>query len=262
MRATASIEAVAGPDGATRIVRCAGQPPLVPRVTGPGVVHLVGAAGGPHPGDVLGLSISVGPGAMLTIEQVAATMAMPGPDPLLPSSVLTVEVDVAAGGSLAFLGQPLVAVAGCRHRTEARIRLHGDARVIWRELLVPGRSDEPSGDVALTLDVSRDGSPVLQQELRIGPGAPGWDSSAVAGSARCIGSELRSGPDEWRPAQTVRLAEQAVLVPLAAPGSALITALGDAVDVVRVLSLPAAAPREYVPSERSGSAEGREHVQG
>jgi urease accessory protein len=235
MRAAASIGAVAGPAGSTRIVACAGQPPVVPRVTGPGVVHLVGAAGGPHPGDVLQLSISVGPGAMLTVEQVAATMAMPGPDPSLPWSILTVEVDVAAGGSLAFLGQPLVAVAGCRHRTQARIRLHGDARVVWRELLVPGRSNEPSGDVILALDVSRDGLPVLQQDLRIGPHAPGWSSSSVAGSARCIGSELRSGPDEWRTKQTLRLGENATLVPLAAAGSALVTALGDAVDVLRLL---------------------------
>jgi urease accessory protein len=79
--ATASIEAVAGPGGVTRLPVLASQVPLVLRRT-PEAVYLVGGAAGPIGGDSLALHITVGAGAFLRVRTAAAAIALPGPDGL------------------------------------------------------------------------------------------------------------------------------------------------------------------------------------
>ncbi len=91
--AAASIEAAAGPGGATRLPVLASQAPLVLRRT-PAAVYLVGGAAGPLGGDSLALRITVGAGAFLRVRTAAAAIALPGLDGL--ESVLRVSVTVAA----------------------------------------------------------------------------------------------------------------------------------------------------------------------
>src|SRR5277367_6773360 len=95
--ASASVVAVAGPGGVTRLPVLASQVPLVLRRT-PDAVYLVGGAAGPIGGDELGLRISVGAGAFLRVRTAAASIALPGPDGR--ESALRVTVDVGAGGQL------------------------------------------------------------------------------------------------------------------------------------------------------------------
>jgi len=234
MRGRAEIVACRGADGRTVLARCAGTPPLTPRATGPGrtaTVHLTATAGGPLPGDEADLDVTVGAGAWLTLRSVAATVALPGPDPGAPASRWRVRATVAPGGTLVVLGEPLIAAAGCRHVATAVVALSGDARLVWRELLVPGRSGERCGAARQELRVTRDRRPILSQALAVGPGSPGWESPAVLGGARCAGTLLLAGPAAWRPDAVVRRGAGAALMPLAIAGAALGSALGDPPDV-------------------------------
>jgi urease accessory protein len=221
--------------GASRIVRCSGGPPVSPRITGPSRVHLVGSGGGPLPGDAVDLDVTVAAGASLHLAAVAATVALPGPGTGGPPSSWRLRGRVGPGGSLVILGEPLVGAAGCHHVSHADIDLEGDARLVWREVLVPGRSHETPGDLTVGLRVTRDGTPVLEQELAVGPGVPGWDGPAVLGWARCVGSLLRAGPGAWRPARAERLGAGGWLLPLATEGAAVATVVGDAPEVTRLL---------------------------
>src|SRR5580692_7692395 len=98
--ATASIEAVVGAGGVTRLPVLASQAPLVLRRT-PESVYLVGGAAGPLGGDSLALRIAVGAGAFLRVRTAAASIALPGLDGL--ESELRVTVTVGAGGRLEYL---------------------------------------------------------------------------------------------------------------------------------------------------------------
>lgn len=225
----------------TRIVRAAGTPPLVARLTGPNRVHLLGAAGGPVAGDEIRIEIAVGPGATLVVGQAAATVAVPGPDPTTGPSRLTVDARVGPGGTLVMLGQPLIAAAGCRHEIGVDIELGPDACLVWRDVVVPGRAGEDSGDLTATLAVRRDtGVPVLRNHLAVGPAAPGWAGPAVTAGARCVGTAVVVGvPDRRRDA--VHLSDKAMLMPLASPGAALVVALGDGPSTLAALRAGVAA---------------------
>lgn len=188
MRATARIVAVADTDHGTRLAVLSGQPPLLPRRTGPTTVHLVGGAAGPLGGDRLRIEIEVGPGAELTVHTVAASIALPGRDGAL--SRVEVTATVAGGGCLRWLPEPLVAAAGCHHEAVTTVDLAAGARLVWRDELVCGRHREEPGDLRVAMSARLAGRPLYRTELSVGPGAPGWAGGAVLGGARAHGSLL------------------------------------------------------------------------
>jgi urease accessory protein len=237
MKGRARIVVTRDDRGRSVITRCEGTPPLTPRVTGDAAVHLVATAGGPLPGDTAHLEISVAAGALLVIRASAATVALPGPTLDAPASRWEISATVEPGATLVMLGEPLVAASGCRHETSATVSLHGDARLVWRDLLVPGRHGERAGDARVTLRVTRDSQPLLAQRLAVGDASSGWDGPAVLGDARCVGSLLLAGPAHWQPEVAELAGSGAVLVPLAAAGAALGTAIGAAPDVRRQLDV-------------------------
>jgi urease accessory protein len=190
MRATARIVAEAD-HGGTRLTTLRGEVPLLPRRTGPSTVHLVGGAAGPLGGDRLRIEIEVGPGAELTVRTVAAGIALPGRDGA--ESRVDVTARVAAGGCLAFLPEPLIAAAGCRHQVMTAVDLEAGAGLLWRDEVVCGRHGEAAGDVLLRTSVRLAGRPLYRNDLAIGPSAPGWSGGAVLGDARAHGSLLRVG---------------------------------------------------------------------
>lgn len=225
MQALAQVGAALGPDGRSRLVRLSGQPPLVPRATGRHAVHLVGAAGGPFPGDRTRLELDVAAAAVLVVCSAAATVALPGADPALPSSRHEIRARVGAAGLLVVLGQPLVAGRGSRHAVHAEVELAAGARLVWRDLLVPGRSGEPGGEVTTRLRVTRLGAPLLDTSLTVDPDdAPG---------PRCVGTLAAFGV---LLEATRRYGRDAAIMPLAAPGGALGTAVGAAHEVERMLT--------------------------
>jgi urease accessory protein len=232
VRARARIVAAADGRGGTRLAVLHGESPLLPRRTGPAEVHLVGGAAGPLRGDDLRLDVEVGPGAELTVRSVAAQLALPGA-PGRPASELSIRAVVGAGATLRWLPEPLIAAAGCDHRTRTRVEVAEGGRLLWRDDLVCGRHDEPSGSVRTSTSIRYAGRTVYRHDLAVGPDAPGWDRSAVLGDARAIGTlvavpELPSLPP---PGPGV------AAMPLAGPG-VVVTAVGADIRAVRLVLDP------------------------
>jgi urease accessory protein len=104
------------------------------------------------------------------------------------------------------------------------VDLEAGARLLWREELVCGRHGEQPGDLRLAIAVRLDGSPLLRQELAVGPSAPGWSGPAVLGGARTAGSLLLVDPALPDAAATIRGDTAcAARVPLTGP-AVLVTA--------------------------------------
>lgn len=220
MRGTATVVAELADDGRTVVSVAAGSPQLVPRVTGPGEVHLAATAGGPLGGDELCIDVRVAAGAALTVRTVAASVVLPGTG---EPSQLSVRAVVGEGGHLAWLPEPTVAAAGCDHVTSCVVHLGLFARLVLREELIAGRHDEPSGIVRSSLQVDRASEPVIAQTLTLGDGSipPGIPSKAM-------GSLLSVDLPGDEPAAEL-IGPWAAVMPLAHEGAALVSVLaGDA----------------------------------
>ncbi|MBL7261231.1 urease accessory protein UreD [Paractinoplanes lichenicola] len=223
MKAFARVVAEKG----TRLTVLRSESPLLLRRTGPETVHLVGGGAGPLRGDDLRLDITVGPGAVLEIRSVAAQLALPG-RAHLPPSRLEITATVAAGGTLRWLPEPLIAAVGCDHVTVTRVDVEDGGELLWRDDLVCGRHNETSGDVRTDTTIRYAGRTLYRHELAVGPAAPGWSGAAVLGGGRAIGTLVaaptgpapRSGPGDF------------AVMPLAGPG-VLATAIGADIRPVR-----------------------------
>ncbi|WP_106398267.1 urease accessory protein UreD [Actinocorallia populi] len=217
--AHAAVTAEPGPHGRTRLTRLRSDGPLALRET-PDGVYLVGAAAGPLGGDRLHLDIRVAEGACLTIRSAATTLAMPGDGE--STYTVTAEVD----GHLDFAPEPTVAVRGCRHRALARVALGPSGTLRWREELVLGRHDEEPGLHTGRVDITRAGLPVLRHELRADPASR---SRAVLGTAKAVGSLIRTGPS------VTRAEPGLALLPLASGGTLANAAAPDSAALRRLL---------------------------
>ena len=227
--AAASIEAVAGPGGTTRLPVLASQVPLVLRRT-PSAVYLVGGAAGPIGGDLLSLRIIVGPGAFLRVQSAAASIALPGLDGL--ESQLRVSVTVGAGGRLEYLPEPVVVTAGARHATLVSVTLAAGASLALRDELLLGRHGEAGGTARSVLRADYDGRPLLRHSVEVsGTDAVSRGPALLAGH-RAVGTLLVAGPAADEPANLERPgADHArrptvAVMPLAGP-AVLVTALAD-----------------------------------
>jgi urease accessory protein len=230
--ATASIEAVAGPGGVTRLPVLASQVPLVLRRT-PEAVYLVGGAAGPIGGDSLALHITVGAGAFLRVRTAAASIVLPGPDGL--ESVLRVSATVADGGCLEYLPEPVVVTAGARHATLVSVTLSAGAALVLRDEVLLGRYGEPGGSVRSVSRVSHAGRPLLRHSVELSGSDPASVGPAVLSGHRAVGTLLRVNGPEMAKIQVPATPEVAVM-PLAGPGI-LTTALAhDAVSLRRRLT--------------------------
>ena len=246
MEASARIVASADRPGTTTLTVLHGEPPLLPRRTGPArgqvaEVHLVGGAAGPLGGDRLQLEVEVGPGAALVLRTVAATVALPGPASDTSSTVMSVRV--AAGGRFAWLPEPLVAASGCDHRTESIVEVAEDAQLLWRDELVAGRHGEEPGRLRQATRVRWAGTTVLNQELELGPGSE-WAGPAVLGGARVTGNLVVVSP-LCDPPVGAAAVDGAARMPLAGP-VVLCTGVADSVPALRC-TLADLAPAAWWP---------------
>ncbi|GIE89167.1 urease accessory protein UreD [Actinoplanes regularis] len=248
MKAEARVVAESDGLGGTRLAVLRGQSPLLLRQTGPRVaggvtVHLVGGAAGPLRGDELRLDIEVGPGAWLELLSVAAQLALPGRP--APASRLTINATVAAGGTLRWIPEPLIAAAGCDHLAITRVAVAAGGALLWRDDLVCGRHGEDPGDFVADTLIRYDGSTLHRHELAVGPRAAGWNGAAVLGDARALGTVVTAGPATLTAGSAT---PNAAVMPLAGPGL-LATAVDADIRAVRAVLDPfcAAHPTAKAP---------------
>ncbi|NBF00487.1 urease accessory protein UreD, partial [Nonomuraea sp. K271] len=191
-------------------------------------VCILGVMSAPLGGDRLRIEATAGPGAHLHITTAAATIALRGPT--TAHATYDVHLTVAEHASLHWLPQPLISAARSNLRQSCTIDLAPTAWLLLREEVVLGRSGEPPGRLSARLSVHRDGRPLLDQQTRYGPEAPGWDGPAIMAGHRALGQVLIVDPALDHNPPRVRLlgddpaTGQAVLTPLAGP-ALLITAL-------------------------------------
>jgi urease accessory protein len=175
----------------TRCTTLRSAPPISLRDT-PDGLYLVASGAGPVGGDDLHVDVDVGPGASLVVRSAAASMVLPGPSNK-PSSL---RVRARVRGSLRWEPEPTILVAGCDHRTTTMIDLAAGATLVWREVIVLGRHDEPTGSLLQRLHVDVDGTPLLRSELPVGPRWPGAGGPAGTDGALVVTSVLYVGFDE------------------------------------------------------------------
>lgn len=177
-----------------------GEAPLLMRVTEPAplAVHLLGGAAGPLGGDELRMRVDIEAGAHATVRSVAATLVHPGPRGA-PSTAST-DATIAAGASLDWWPEPLVAIVGCDHSVRTRIAVEQGADVRWVDELVGGRHAESAGSIVLHQRVEQGGSPVLHHTVRPDwrPGARvvvtgGWVGPPSGASATVLNGRVRAG---------------------------------------------------------------------
>ena len=183
--------AVVEPGGVLGEVRCA--PPLTLRqVHGDAPdgeqrceLRLVGTAAGPLAGDDLALSLVLRSGARATLRAAGASVAQGGGG----GRTLAIRAELGEGAALWADPGPLVVCHGTKINVRLEIALGAGAAVDWRELIVLGRTGEPSGRVTLRWDVTRCGAPVLRQFTDLGPGLRG-----LTGGKRVLACALISDP--------------------------------------------------------------------
>jgi urease accessory protein len=198
------------------------------------IVHMLSSATTPLGGDDVGLEVVVGPGAQLVLTGVAATLALPGQGTSGPSR-LVVRLTVGDAAAVQYLPEPTVVTRRADHRGELHAELGAGARLRCREVLVAGRTAEPSGRyLGLTRVVdTATGRPLLVQGQELGDPTLHASGAHLAGR-RVLGTEVLV----WGEDPPSGLAgEWWSLTPLAGRGS-LATAVGtDAVTAGRGLAL-------------------------
>jgi urease accessory protein len=184
-------------------------------------VALIAGAAGPVGGDELALTVEVGAESSLVLSEISSTLLLPGPHG--ERSQFRVDIQVATGGTLIWLPEPMIAARDCHHLNEISVHLEEGARFFMRDEILLGRHNETSGQVTQRVSVRLAGRPLYRQDFQIG--TPDAATPAVLGDNRAVGSTLIVDP-LWRdhPPQGCRLGAQAAVLPLEGP-AVLITAL-------------------------------------
>ncbi|MFF3541247.1 urease accessory protein UreD [Streptomyces platensis] len=250
LRATARIVGRLDGEGrATRLPVLDGDGPFaLRRIRGPGGqarVCVVGAMSAPLGGDRLAIEATAEAGAALHLTSAAATVALPGRT--ADHATYDVRLTVGDGARLDWLPEPLISAAGSDLRMTTTVELAPTAHLVLREEQVLGRSGEETGALRSRLIVRRGGRTLLDQETAYGPGAPGWDTSAVLDGNRALGQLLVVRPEFGQRPAEVRLlgdaagersgdgAGQGVLAPLPGPAVLATVVAPDALRLRRLL---------------------------
>lgn len=177
-------------------------------------ILLASSAAAPVGGDELELAIDVGPGARADVGSVAASIVWPGVGGELSSTAT--ECAVGPGGHLDLWLEPLISVAGSRHRAVTVVRLAEGATCRVVEEAVLGRRNEVSGHLDLSLRVERGGRPLVHHDEAFGPDVAGAWSSVSVGAARFVLTAVLVGIDAGRPRSCVQADRAAAWLPVAA----------------------------------------------
>jgi urease accessory protein len=166
---------------------------LAPRILAAGATvraAFVPTQAGPLAGDEDRARIVVGAGAVLVVEPVAATLALPGPEQI----VLTLDVTVEAGGRLVLDEAPLIVAAGADVVRGCTVELADGAVAALRESVVLGRDGEPPGTLDSALRATLAGQVLLYDGLRFGAASAAADVHVALGPGhRVLGTACLLG---------------------------------------------------------------------
>jgi urease accessory protein len=158
-------------------------------------LRLVGTAAGPLARDDLSVWLRLRPGARAALRATGASLAQ-GRD-RGDAAALSIRADLAEGADLVADPGPLVVCQGSRVDVRVELALGAGAGVEWRELIVLGRTGEPSGRATLRWEVTRLGRPVLRQFVDLDPaGDPALTTRAgLTAGRRVLACALIADPD-------------------------------------------------------------------
>lgn len=179
---------------------------------------LVNTAGGVAGGDRHAVALSVAPGGDAVLSTVAAEKLYRSDG---ATARITVDLDIAPGGRLAWLPQETIFHDGARLDRRLDVRIGDAAEVTIAEMLVFGRraSGEQPGHIDLVdrWSVRREGRLVFAEALRLAPDFSALlRDTAVFAGANAIATIVQSGPG----AESRLAAVRAVLPPGAAGATA------------------------------------------
>lgn len=201
-------------------------------------IAVTAGAAGPVGGDDLGLSVEVGAGSALVLSEISPTLLLPGPHQA--RSRTSVHIQVAAGGTLIWLPEPMIAAHHCDHLNDVDVHLEEGARFFMREEILLGRHGETSGQVRQRISVRLAGRPLFRQDLRLG--TPDSGTPSVLGTHRAVGSAVIVDP-AWveDPVHGRMIDSEAAVLRLAGPAVAITAVARDNIQLRRHLAAGLAA---------------------
>jgi urease accessory protein len=141
-------------------------------------------------GDVVDVTVRVGPGALLEIGELGALLIHSGRGG--PPARITVEVEVEESGRIVWNAEPVIVASGARAERSVLVRLARGAVMVLSEAIVLGRSGEKGGGLLSATRIDLDGSPLLDERLDT---EDQWllRSAIVMGSARMLSAVVLAG---------------------------------------------------------------------
>ena len=182
--------------GPTRLQPLAQQPPLrvvraFPLEDGAALTHLHNVSGGVLGGDQLTLRVAVEAGAQVQLTSTGATRVYRHRPTFAAASQVN-SFTVAPGGLLEYLPDSLIPFAGARFQQQTRIELAEDAGLFYWEVIAPGREAHNElfayDELALHLDITAAGQPIVRERLRLQPALRPLTSLARMGAYRYFGT--------------------------------------------------------------------------
>jgi urease accessory protein len=139
-------------------------------------------------GDRVELDVEVGPGAVLELSDIAATVAYHGRGQ--PTSWHT-TIRLGPGARLSYAGEPLVVSDGADVTRSLTVELAEDSSARLREIVVLGRSGEDGGRLDASLVLRRSGEEFCREQLVLDPATRG--RPGVLAGVRVVDSLLQLG---------------------------------------------------------------------
>lgn len=182
--------------GPTRLQPLAQQPPLrvvraFPLEDGAALTHLHNVSGGVLGGDQLTLRVAVEAGAQVQLTSTGATRVYRHRPTFAAASQVN-SFTVAPGGLLEYLPDSLIPFAGARFQQRTQIELAEDAGLFYWEVIAPGREAHNElfayDELALHLDITAAGQPIVRERLRLQPALRPLTSLARMGAYRYFGT--------------------------------------------------------------------------
>ncbi len=149
------------------------------------LTHIHNVSGGVLGGDQLRVWADVQSNARAQLTSTGATRVYRH-RPAYPDATQTNHFQVAPGGLLEYLPDPLIPYAQARYRQITQIDLAADAGLFYWEIIAPGREAHNErfayDEVWLTLDIVAAGRPIVLERLRLTPATHPLTAAARLGA--------------------------------------------------------------------------------